>query len=66
MANFFAPHVFQAVLHDPATALRLKSFCEASACGENIAFLEKVRPHSYDKLVRDVNYMIRLINMATF
>ena len=42
MADFFAPDVFQAVLNDPATAVRLKAFCEINACGENIAFLEKV------------------------
>jgi hypothetical protein len=42
MADFFAPDVFQAVLNDPATAIRLKAFCESNACGENVAFLEKV------------------------
>ena len=42
MADFFSPDVFHAVLNDPATANRLKSFCDASACSENIAFLEKV------------------------
>jgi hypothetical protein len=42
MADFFAPDVFQAVLSDPATAIRLKSFCESTACDENIVFLEKV------------------------
>jgi hypothetical protein len=42
MADFFAPDVFRAVLNDPATAIRLRSFCEANACGENIVFLEKV------------------------
>jgi hypothetical protein len=42
IADFFAPDVFQAVLNDPATAIRLKSFCDSNACGENIAFLEKV------------------------
>jgi hypothetical protein len=42
IADFFAPDVFQAVLSDPATATRLRSFCESNACGENIVFLEKV------------------------
>ncbi|KAI5198642.1 hypothetical protein E4T39_06728 [Aureobasidium subglaciale] len=46
MADFFAPDVVQAVLSDPATAIRLKSFCESSACGENIAFLEKIEQYS--------------------
>jgi hypothetical protein len=42
IADFFAQDVFQAVLNDPATATRLRSFCESNACGENIVFLEKV------------------------
>lgn len=42
IADFFAPDVFQAVLSDPATAMRLKSFCDSNACSENIDFLEKV------------------------
>ena len=44
IADFFAPDVFHAVLSDPATAMRLKSFCDSNACGENLAFLEKVCP----------------------
>jgi hypothetical protein len=44
MADFLAPDIFQAVLSDPATAIRLKSFCDSHACGENIAFLDKVCP----------------------
>ncbi|KAI4751312.1 hypothetical protein E4T52_16241 [Aureobasidium sp. EXF-3400] len=46
MADFFAPDVFRAVLSDPATAIRLRSFCEANACGENIVFLEKIEQYS--------------------
>ncbi|THZ99383.1 hypothetical protein D6C82_05194 [Aureobasidium pullulans] len=46
MADFFAPDVFQAVLSDPATAIRLKSFCESTACDENIVFLEKIEQYS--------------------
>lgn len=43
VADFFAPDVFQTVLHDPTTARRFRSYCESSACVENVDFLEKVR-----------------------
>ncbi|KAG9850929.1 hypothetical protein KCU98_g3067, partial [Aureobasidium melanogenum] len=45
IAGFFAPDVFQAVLSDPATAMRLKSFCDSNACSENIDFLEKIEQY---------------------
>lgn len=66
MADFFTPDVFRAVLKDPATAIRLKAFCESSACGENIAFLEKVHSEDLSAVVEDTNHVVRLISTAGF
>lgn len=44
LADFFSSDVFQIVLHNPATAHRLLKFSQARMCGENMEFLEKVRP----------------------
>jgi hypothetical protein len=66
MADFFAPDVFRAVLSDPATAIRLKSYCDSNACGENIAFLEKVCPRGPTKAVQDTNHKPRLSSIASF
>lgn len=43
--DFFHADVFQIVLRNPTTAHRFLRFCQSRACGENIEFLEKVRPN---------------------
>ncbi|KAI5207258.1 hypothetical protein AUEXF2481DRAFT_48095 [Aureobasidium subglaciale EXF-2481] len=63
MADFFAPDVFQAVLSDPVTAIRLRSFCESSACSENIVFLEKIA--QYNQLVTQARDLLSEIH-ATY
>ncbi|KAI4717889.1 hypothetical protein E4T48_05896 [Aureobasidium sp. EXF-10727] len=63
MADFFAPDVFQAVLSDPVTVVRLKAFCESSACGENIAFLEKIE--QYNRLLAQAGDLLSEIH-ATY
>lgn len=42
MTDFFSPDVVKLVLHNPTTAYRLKTFCQSTACAENMEFLEKV------------------------
>lgn len=44
VADFFSPEVFQIVLHNPTTAHQLLKFSQSRLCGENMEFLEKVRP----------------------
>jgi len=44
ITDFFSSEVFHIVLHNPTTAHRLLRFCQSRACGENMEFLQKVRP----------------------
>jgi len=44
LADFFSAEVFQIVLHNPTTAHQLLKFSQSRFCGENMEFLEMVRP----------------------
>jgi hypothetical protein len=44
ITDFFSSEVFQIVIHNPITAHRLLKFCQSRACGENMEFLQKVKP----------------------
>lgn len=46
IVDFFSPEVFQIVLHNPTTAHQLLKFSQTRFCGENMEFLDKVRPLS--------------------
>ena len=43
-ADFFSPEIFQIVLHNPTTSHQLLQYSQSRFCGENMEFLERVRP----------------------
>ena len=52
LPDFFAPEVFQTVLHNPTTSHQLLKFSQSRLCGENMEFLEKV--DKYNILLNEV------------
>lgn len=52
LPDFFAPEVFQTVLHNPTTSHQLLRYSQSRLCGENLEFLEKV--DRYNALLNDV------------
>ena len=52
LPDFFAPEVFQVVLHNPTTSHQLLKFSQTRLCGENMAFLEKV--DKYNTLLNEI------------
>ena len=46
LPDFFSSEIFQTVLHNPTTSHRLLEFSRTRMCGENMEFLEKVRPRT--------------------
>ncbi|KIW66816.1 hypothetical protein PV04_06110 [Phialophora macrospora] len=52
LPDFFAPEVFQVVLHNPTTSHQLLKFSQSRLCGENMAFLDKV--DKYNSLLNEV------------
>lgn len=46
LPDFFAPQVFQVVLHNPTTAYQLLIFSRSRLAGENMEFLRKVEEYS--------------------
>ncbi|EXJ58314.1 hypothetical protein A1O7_05739 [Cladophialophora yegresii CBS 114405] len=52
LPDFFAPDVFQVVLHNPTTAHQLLKFSRSRLCGENMEFLDKV--DKYNSLLNEV------------
>ena len=52
LPDFFAPEVFQVVLHNPTTSHQLLKFSQSRLCGENMEFLEKV--DKYNTLLNEV------------
>lgn len=59
LPDFFAPEVFQIVLHNPTTRHQLLKFSQTRLCGENLEFLEKV--DQYNKLLNEVaRYMFEI------
>ncbi|KAL6249068.1 hypothetical protein RBB50_004131 [Rhinocladiella similis] len=51
--DFFAPKVFQAVLHNTTTFHQLLKFSQSRLCGENLEFLEKIE--KYHSLLGEVS-----------
>jgi PAS domain S-box-containing protein len=59
LPDFFAPEVFQTVLHNPTTSHQLLRFSQSRLCGENMEFLEKV--DKYNTLLTEVaKYMFEI------
>lgn len=59
LPDFFAPEVFQVVLHNPTTSHQLLKFSQSRLCGENLEFLDKV--DKYNTLLNEVaKYMFEI------
>ncbi|KAJ9610043.1 hypothetical protein H2200_006373 [Cladophialophora chaetospira] len=59
LPDFFAPEVFQVVLHNPTTSHQLLKFSQSRLCGENMEFLDKV--DKYNTLLNEVaKYMFEI------
>ena len=59
LPDFFAPEVFQVVLHNPTTSHQLTKFSQSRLCGENMEFLDKV--DKYNTLLNEVaKYMFEI------
>lgn len=61
LPDFFAPEIFQFVLHNPTTAHALVKFSQSALCGENMEFLERVEGYHalLDKVAKTMSEIHR-------